>query len=182
MTFLLMPTLAVLPVILLRVSKAYTTLLSLFILEVRKKGLEQLGCTAGPMTQHPGTGLPGCHYQTPAHSTSHNQPQHCSAPSPRPGHMILRSKDIRDDWKSSWKAFLHKFVRLAHSEQWTEVEQYDQFCLALEGTASEYYIIQLLTDPGARLGAILKKFEKGFGSSARDLTHQLIFQSAVQGS
>ena len=143
MTFLFMSTLAVLPVILLRVSKAHTTLLPLFILEVRGKGLEQLGCTAGPMNLHPGTGLPGCHYQTPAHSTSHNQSQHCSAPSPRPGHMILRSKDIRDDWKSSWKAFLHKFVRLARREQWTEVEQCDQFCFALEGTTSEYYTLLL---------------------------------------
>ena len=35
---------------------------------------------------------------------------------------------------------------------------------------------------GVRLGAILKKFEKRFGSSAPDLTHQLNFQSAVQGS
>ena len=32
------------------------------------------------------------------------------------------------------------------------------------------------------MGAILKKFEKLFGSSALDLTHQLNFQSAVQGS
>ena len=143
MTFLLMSTLAVLPVILLEVGKAYTTLLPTFILEVMEKRLEQLGCTTGPMTQQPGTGLPGCHYQTPAHSTSHNQSQHFSVPSPRPGHRILRSKDLRDDGMSSWKAFLHKIVRIARREQWTEVEQCDQFCFALEGTTSEYYALLL---------------------------------------
>ena len=48
--------------------------------------------------------------------------------------------------------------------------------------SSEYYTLLLETDPGVFLGAILKKFDKRFGSSAPDLTHQLNFQSAVQGS
>ena len=73
-------------------------------------------------------------------------------------------------------------MRLARSEQWTEVEQHDQFCFVLEGMASEYYTLLLETDPGVCLGAILKKFDKCFGSSAPDLTHQLNFQSAVQCS
>ena len=95
-------------------------------------------------------------------------------PSPRPSHRKPRSKDLRYDGKSSQKAFLHKFVRLARSEQWTEVEQHDQFCFALKGMASEYYTVLLETDPGVCLGAILKKFDKRFGSwTAPDLTHQL---------
>ena len=77
---------------------------------------------------------------------------------------------------------MQKFVRLASSEQFTEVEQHDQFCFALEGTTSEYFTLLLETDPGVRLGAILKTFEKDFVSSAPDLTHQLNFQSGVQGS
>ena len=77
---------------------------------------------------------------------------------------------------------MHKFVRLARSEQWTEVEKHDQFCFALEGMASEYYTLLLESDPRVCLGAILKKFEKRFGSSAPNLTHQLNFQLAVQGS
>ena len=49
--------------------------------------------------------------------------------------------------------------------------------------ASEYYTLLLETDPGVRLGAIHKKFEKRFqiGSSAPELTQQLNFQLAVQG-
>ena len=62
------------------------------------------------------------------------------------------------------------------------MEQHDQFCFALEGMASKYYTLLLETDPGVHLGPILRKFEKRFGSSAPDLTHQLNFQSAVQGS
>ena len=73
-------------------------------------------------------------------------------------------------------------MRLASSQQWTDVDQHNQFCSALEGRASEYYTLLLETDPGVRQGAILKKFEKSFGSSAPDLTRQLNFQSAVQGS
>ena len=69
------------------------------------------------------------------------------------------------------ESLLHKFVRLASSGLFTEVEQHDQFCFALEGMASEYYTLLLETDPGVRQGAILKKFEKRFGSSAPDLTH-----------
>ena len=48
--------------------------------------------------------------------------------------------------------------------------------------ASEYCTLLLETDPGVHLGAIQRKFEKRFGSSAPDLTHQLNFQSAVQAS
>ena len=68
---------------------------------------------------------------------------------------------------------MKKISRLARSEQWTEVEQHDQFCFALEGMARKYYTLLLEADPGVRLGAILKKFEKRFGSSAPDLNDQL---------
>ena len=64
--------------------------------------------------------------------------------------------DLRYDGKSSWKAFLHEFVRLARSEQCIEVEQHDQFCFALEGLASEYYTLLLEIDPRVRLGSILR--------------------------
>ena len=122
----------------------------------------------------------GCHYGTPAPIAT--QPvSTLRFPSTRPSHKKPRSKDLCYHGKSSWKAFLHKFMRLARSEQWTEVEQHEQFCFALERMASEYYTLLLETDPGVRLGAILKKFEKRFGSSAPDLTHQMNFQSAVQG-
>ena len=57
MILLLMPTLAVLPCILSEISKAYATLLPIFILEGRVKGLEPLMCTPGPMTLHPGAWL-----------------------------------------------------------------------------------------------------------------------------
>ena len=42
---------------------------------------------------------------------------------------------------------MRKFVRLARSEQFTEVEQHDKFGSALEGTASEYYTLLLEIDP-----------------------------------
>ena len=61
---------------------------------------------------------------------------------------------------------------LAHSELWTEVEQQDEFCFALQGMASEYKTLLLETDPRVRLGDILKKFDKRFASSA-DKPHQL---------
>ena len=67
---------------------------------------------------------------------------------------------------------MHKFVRLTCSEQWTEVDQHDHFCFALEGMASEYYTLLLETDPGVHPGAILRKFEKRFGSSEPDLDPQ----------
>ena len=51
---------------------------------------------------------------------------------------------------------MHKLVRLARSQQWTEVEQHDQFCFALEGLASEYYTLLLEIDPRVRLGSILR--------------------------
>ena len=62
------------------------------------------------------------------------------------------------------------------------MEQHDKFCFALEGLASEYYTLLLELDHGVHLGSILRKFKKRFGSLAPDLTHQLKFQSAVQGS
>ncbi|XP_062615272.1 uncharacterized protein LOC134277010 [Saccostrea cucullata] len=91
-----------------------------------------------------------------------------------------RYKDLRYDGKTSWKAFLHKFVRLSRSQLWTEEEQHDQFCFSLEGAASEYYTLLLETSSQLRLGEILQRFEKRFGPSAPDLTHQLNFQSACQ--
>ena len=100
-----------------------------------------------------------CHYGTPAPIAT--QPVSTPRfPSPRPSHRKPRSKDIRYDRRSSWKAYLHKFVRLARSEQWTEVEQHDHFCFALEDMESEYYTLLLETDPRDFLGAILKKFEE----------------------
>ena len=51
------PHLAVLPGILAGISEAYTALLPLFILEGRGKRIEQLRCTSGPMTLHPGAWL-----------------------------------------------------------------------------------------------------------------------------
>ena len=98
----------------------------------------------------------GCHYGTPAPIATQPVSSH-RYPSPGPSHRKPRSKDLRYDGKSSWKAFLHKFVRLARSKQWTEVEQHDQFCFALEGMASEYYTLLLETDPGVHLGAIMRK-------------------------
>ena len=89
-----------------------------------------------------------------------------------------RYKDLRYDGKCNLKAFLHKFVR----QQWNETEQHDQFCFFLEGPAIEYYTLMLETTPCLRFSEILRKFDKRFGSSAPDLTHQLNFQSATQNS
>jgi hypothetical protein len=77
---------------------------------------------------------------------------------------------------------LHKFVRLARSQRWSETEQHDQFCFSLEGTASDYYTLLLDTDPHIAFAEILRRFHKRFGSSAPDLTHQLNFQSASQNA
>lgn len=100
-------------------------------------------------------------------------------PAPR---SKLKYKDLRYDGKSSWKAFLHKFVRLSQSQQWTKKEQHDQFCLSLEGPASDYYTLLLEVCPRPRFEDILRKFDKRFGTSAPNLTHQLNFQSASQNS
>lgn len=67
----------------------------------------------------------------------------------------LKYKDLRYDGKSSWKAFLHKFVRLLQNQQWTKVEQHDQFCLSLEGQASDYYTLLLEVSPRLRFRDIL---------------------------
>jgi hypothetical protein len=75
-----------------------------------------------------------------------------------------------------------KFTRLARSQQWTEDEQHDHFCFSLEGADSEYYTLLLETSPDLSLDDILARFEKRFGSSAPDITHQLNFQSATQFS
>ncbi|XP_056003459.1 uncharacterized protein LOC130046578 [Ostrea edulis] len=98
------------------------------------------------------------------------------------GRHAPKYKDLRYDGKSSWKSFLHKFARLARSQQWTEPEQHDQFCFSLEGTASDYYTLLLDTDRNLSLTDILRRFEKRFGSSAPDLSHQLNFQSASQNA
>jgi hypothetical protein len=82
----------------------------------------------------------------------------------------------------SWKSFMMKFTRLARNQQWTEDEQHDHFCFSVEGAASEYYTFLLETSPDLSLNDILARFEKRFGSSAPDITHQLNFQSAVQFS
>ena len=98
---------------------------------------------------------PSCYYRTPAPIAT--QPVSIPrSPSPRPSHRKPRSKDLHYDGKSSWKSFLHKFVRLARSEQWAEVEQHDQFCVALESTASDYCTLLLETNPGVRLGPSLR--------------------------
>ena len=62
---------------------------------------------------------------------------------------------------------------LARNELWAEVEQHGSFCFALEGIASEYFTLLLETDREVRLDVILKTFEKRFGSSSPDLTHQM---------
>ena len=54
------------------------------------------------------------------------------------------------------ESLLHKFVRLASSGQFTEVEQYDQFCFALEGMASQYYTLLLKTNPEFARGPSLR--------------------------
>lgn len=86
----------------------------------------------------------------------------------------LKYKDLQYDGKTSWKAYLHKFVRLSHNQQWTKTEQHD-FCLSLEGPASDYYTLLLKVCPRLRFCDILTKFDKRFGTSAPDLTHQLHF-------
>uniref|UniRef100_K1PRR6 Retrotransposon gag domain-containing protein n=1 Tax=Magallana gigas TaxID=29159 RepID=K1PRR6_MAGGI len=91
-------------------------------------------------------------------------------------------KDLHFDGRTSWKPFLHKFVRLSRSQRWAETEYHDQFCFFLEETASEYYTLLLETSPDLRFADILRKFDKRFGSAAPDLAHQLNFQSAVQNS
>lgn len=73
-------------------------------------------------------------------------------------------------------------MRLSRSQQWTKAEQHDQFCFFLEGAASEYYTLLLEVCPRPRFKDILKKFDKRFGTSAPNLTHQLNFQSATQKS
>uniref|UniRef100_K1Q2B9 Uncharacterized protein n=1 Tax=Magallana gigas TaxID=29159 RepID=K1Q2B9_MAGGI len=127
-------------------------------------------------------GLPG-DVQTPAARynlqefvappTSYHNPTTWSRP---------RYKDLHFDWRSSWKPFLHMFVRLSRSQRWTETEQHDQFCFFLEGTASEYYTLLLETSPDLRFADILRKFDKRLCSAAPDLAHQLNFQPAVQNS
>jgi hypothetical protein len=85
---------------------------------------------------------------------------------PAPGGRAPTYKDLRYDGKSSWKSFLHKFVRLARSQRWSETEQHDQFCFSLEGTASDYYTLLLDTDPHIAFAEILRRFHERFGSSA----------------
>ena len=58
-------------------------------------------------------------------------------PSVSGGHAP-RYKDLQYDGKTSWNSFMYKFVRMARSQQWSEIEQHDQFCFSLEGIASDY--------------------------------------------
>ena len=58
-------------------------------------------------------------------------------------------------------------VRLARSEQWAEMEQHDQFCVALEGTASDYYTLLLETNPGVRLGPSLRSLRNALDLQRR---------------
>jgi hypothetical protein len=48
-------------------------------------------------------------------------------------------KDMTYNGEETWKPFLVKFTRLARSQQWTDDEQHDHFCLSLDGVASDYY-------------------------------------------
>jgi hypothetical protein len=89
-------------------------------------------------------------------------------------------KGLQYDGKSSWKSFMHKFIRLARSQQWSEIEQHDQFCYSLEGIASDYYTLLMDTDPYLAFADILRRFHNRFGSSAPDFTHQVNFQSTSQ--
>jgi hypothetical protein len=73
---------------------------------------------------------------------------------------------------------MRKFVRLAHSQQWSEIEQHDKFCFSLEGMASDYYTLLMDTDPYLTFADILRRFHKRFGSSAPALTRHVNFQSA----
>ena len=102
---------------------------------------------------------PGCYHQTPAPTTPHSPFSHVCAPSPRPGHKKPMSQDLRFDGKSSGRAFQYKFVRLAYSEQWSEWEQHDQICLALEGKTNDNYALMLETSPILRQMVILMEFE-----------------------
>ena len=101
----------------------------------------------GPRTLYPRVWHPLVVIMGPRHPL----PPSLLVPTASPAPEKPCSKDLRYDGKSSWIAFLHKLVRLARSEQWTEVEQHDQFCFALEGMASEYYTLLLVTDPGVHL-------------------------------
>lgn len=73
-----------------------------------------------------------------------------------------KCKDLRYDDKSSWKAFLHKFVRLSRSQQWTKSKQHDQFCFFLNGAASEYYTL------------LLEVPVRGLRTSSKSLTSALV--------
>jgi hypothetical protein len=89
-------------------------------------------------------------------------------------------KDTQHDGKSNWKSFMHKFVGLLCSPQWSEIEQHDQFCFSLEGILSDYYTLLLDTDPYFAFVGTLLRFHKRFQLSASDCTHQINFQSESQ--
>ena len=54
--------------------------------------------------------------------------------------------------------------------------------LSPEGAAGDYYTLLLDISTDLSLGENVGKFEEMYGSSAPDITHQLILQSATQSS
>jgi hypothetical protein len=63
--------------------------------------------------------------------------------------------------EASWKSFLVKFTRLVRSQQKTEDEQHNHFCLSPNRVASGYYTLLMETSPNLRLRHF-GKFEKRF--------------------
>ena len=125
-----MPILIVPPGILRETNRVSTPPHPLLIWEGRGEGLEWPRYTLGPRTLYPRVWHPPVVIMRPRHPL----PPSLLVPTaiPAPGRVTKpRSKDLRYNGKSSWKAFLHKFVRLVRSEQWTEVEQHDQLFFAL---------------------------------------------------
>jgi hypothetical protein len=90
-----------------------------------------------------------------------------------------QNKDLQSDGKSSWKSLIHKFVRLARSQQWSEIKQH-KFCFSLEGIANDSYTLLMNTDAYLAFPDILTQFQKHLMSSVPDFTHQVNFQSASQ--
>jgi hypothetical protein len=70
------------------------------------------------------------------------------------------------DGEATWKSFLVKFTRLACSQQWADDKQHNNFCLSLDGVASNYYTLLIDASPNLGLKDIFGKFEKRLGSSA----------------
>jgi hypothetical protein len=77
--------------------------------------------------------------------------------------------DMTYDGEATWKSFLVKFTRLVRSQQWTDNEQHDHFCLSLDVFASDYHTPLRETSPNLSLKDIFGKFEMRFGYSALGL-------------